>query len=269
MAQTDAVFAGSIPEFYNRYLGPLFFEPYAMDIAGRLADIGEVRVLETAAGTGIVTRHLARALPDAAEIVATDLNQPMLDFAMAQQGAARAVWRQADALALPFEDRSFDAVVCQFGVMFFPEKVAAYREVVRVLKPGSRFVFNVWDRIEENEISHTVTEAMLALYKDDSLRFLARTPHGYHDLQTIRRELAEAGFLSVKAETVPQLSRAQSARDPAIGLCQGTPLRNAIEARDPGGLEAATNTAATAIAARFGSGPISARMQAHVITASA
>ena len=268
MAQTDTVFTGAIPLFYDRHLGPLLLEPYATDLAGRLADITAGRILETAAGTGIVTRNLARILPEAVEIIATDLNQPMIDFAAAQPGATRIMWRQADALALPFGDASFDAVVCQFGVMFFPDKVVAYRETLRVLKPGGRFVFNVWDRIEENEISHVVTEAMVGLFNDDALRFLARTPCGYYHLDTIRRELAEAGFTSAKVETIQHLSQADSSRDAVIGLCQGTPLRNEIEARDPGGLEAATNAAANAIAARFGSGPVSARMQAHVITAS-
>jgi ubiquinone/menaquinone biosynthesis C-methylase UbiE len=269
MAQTDTVFAGSIPAFYDRYLGPLLFQPYAADLAARLTNIADGRVLETAAGTGIVTRELARTLPDTVEMVATDLNQPMIDFAAAQPGVGRVTWQQADALALPFEDRSFDAVVCQFGVMFFSDKLAAYREVLRVLKPRGRFVFNVWDRIEENEIGDIVTEALAALYPEDPPRFFARTPHSYHDLDTIRRELAEAGFSSVEVETLPRLSRAQSAREPAIGLCHGTPLRSEIEARDPGGLDVATDAAANAIAARFGSGPITARMKAHVITASA
>jgi ubiquinone/menaquinone biosynthesis C-methylase UbiE len=153
MPPTDAVFAGSIPAFYDRYMGPLLFEPYAADLAGRLRDLRSGRVLETAAGTGIVTRMLVRVLPGAVAIVATDLNQPMLDFAAAQPGAERVEWRQADAVSLPFEKDSFDAVVCQFGVMFFPDKQAAYREARRVLKPAGRFIFSVWDRLSENEMS--------------------------------------------------------------------------------------------------------------------
>jgi ubiquinone/menaquinone biosynthesis C-methylase UbiE len=269
MTQTDTVFAGSIPAIYDRYVGPLLMEPYATDLARRLADIRSGQVLETAAGTGIVTRKLAQMLPAAVELITTDLNQPMIDFAAAQPGADRVTWRQADALALPFGDESFDAVVCQFGVMFFPDRVAAYREVLRVLKPTGRFVFNAWDRIEENEIAHIVTEALVAHFRDDSLRFFARTPHGYSDPDVARRELAQAGFSSVQTETVPHLSRAGSAREVAIGVCQGTPLRNAIEARDANALEAATDVAVNAIAARFGSGPISAKMQAYVITATA
>src|SRR5215469_14013615 len=124
MAETDRVFTGSVPALYDRYLGPLIFAPYAADLARRVGAAAPSRILETACGTGIVTRAIAAALSDAAELVATDLNQPMLDHAAAQPGAARAVWRQADALALPFDDASFDIVVCQFGAMFFPDRQA-------------------------------------------------------------------------------------------------------------------------------------------------
>ncbi|HVC55313.1 MAG TPA: methyltransferase domain-containing protein [Stellaceae bacterium] len=269
MAQTDRVFAGSIPALYDRYLGPLIFEPYAADLAERVRDIGAFRILETAAGTGIVTRSLARALPGSAQIVATDLNQPMLDHAAAHNSAFPITWQRADALALPFPDQSFDAVVCQFGAMFFPDKVAGYREALRVLRPGGRFLFNVWDRIAENEFTDVVTTAVAALFPDDPPSFLARTPHGYHDTAAIRRELAAAGFATVAIETIAQRSRASSYRDPAIGFCQGTPMRSEIEARDATRLDEATEAAAAALAARFGFGPIEGKIQAHVITASA
>ena len=267
MAQTDTVFAGSIPAFYDRYLGPLLFEPYAADLAARLANITQGQVLETAAGTGIATRMLVGALPEAVAIVATDLNQPMVDFAAAQPSVGRVTWRQVDALSLPFEEKSFDAVVCQFGVMFFRDKRAAYREAGRVLKPGGRFIFSVWDRLEENELSQIVSEAVAALFPEDPPRFLVRTPYAYYDIGTIRGELAEAGFSSVAAEMVQQISRAPSPREAVIGLCEGSPLRNEIEARDPTRLSAATDAAASAVAARFGHGPVSAKMQANVIVA--
>ena len=267
MTEADKVFAGSIPAIYDRYLGPLIFAPYAADLGHRLADIEAGRVLETAAGTGIVTRALARALPAAVTIVATDLNQPMLDYAAAQEGAETVTWRQADALTLPFNDGDFDAVICQFGVMFFPDKRAAYREARRVLKPGGRFVFNAWDRIEENEFPHVVTEALAGLFPHDPPRFMARTPHGYHDIARIRGDLAAAGFTQIGIETIERRSRASSHLDPAIGFCQGTPLRNEIEARDKSRLAEATDVAASAIAARFGTGPIDGKIQAHVITA--
>jgi ubiquinone/menaquinone biosynthesis C-methylase UbiE len=268
MAATDKLFAGSIPEIYDRFLVPLIFESYARDLAGRLAEVEPRDVLETAAGTGVLTRAMVAKLTHQARIVATDLNQPMLDRAAAQQRhEGRITWRQADALALPFEDQSFDAVACQFGAMFFPDKVLGYRQARRVLKPGGRFIFNVWDQISENEFADVVTETLATIFPQDPPRFLARTPHGYHDVAKLREELTMAGFASVSIETRGDISKAASPRDPAIAYCQGTPLRNEIEARDPSGLEAATQGCAKALALRFGNGPVAGRIRAHVITA--
>jgi SAM-dependent methyltransferase len=268
MPQSDHVFAGSIPALYERYLGPMIFEPYAALLAERVANAKPRRVLETAAGTGILTRALARRLPETAEITATDLNQPMLDFAAAQPDASRVTWRGADALKLPFFDRSFDVVVCQFGAMFFPDKVAAYREALRVLRPGGFFVLGVWDRIEENEFAAVVTDAVAALFPGDPPSFFRRTPHGYHDAVLIRGELEAAGFGGIEVETIACRSQAASYRDPAIGYVQGTPLRGEIEARDASRLGEATDAAAAALGARFGFGPVDGKIQAHVITAS-
>ena len=268
MVATDKLFAGSIPEIYDRFLVPLIFEPYARDLAGRLAEGDPRDVLETAAGTGVLTRAIAARLPASARIVASDLNPPMLDRARTRQaGDDRIAWRQADALALPFEDASFDAVACQFGAMYFPDKVQGYREARRVLRPGGRFLFSVWDKIADNEFADVVTEALAALFPRDPPRFLARTPHGYHDPDLIRRELAAAGFAQVSVEAVTHMSRAASPRDPAVGYCHGTPLRNEIEARDPSGLDEATDRAAEALARRFGSGTIEGRIRALVVTA--
>ena len=267
MTETDRVFAGSIPALYDRYLRPLIFEPYAGELARRVAAIAPGRVLETAAGTGVLTRALVELLPATAGLVATDLNQAMLDFAAAQLPTPRVAWRQADALSLPFDDESFDVVACQFGAMFFPDKQAAYREARRVLRPGGLFVLSVWDRIAENEVADVVTEAVAALFPADPPRFLARTPHGYHDTAAIRGDLAAAGFTRLEVETVAHRSRAASHRDPAIGFCQGTPLRNEIEARDAARLAEATEAAAAAVMARFGAGPIDGKMQAHIVTA--
>jgi ubiquinone/menaquinone biosynthesis C-methylase UbiE len=268
MANVDTVFSGSIASLYDRYLGPLIFEPYAEDLARRLSALDPKRVLETAAGTGIVTRALERSLSSGASIVATDLNQPMLDHAAERISSSRVTWQKVDAQALPFPDGAFDAVVCQFGVMFFPDKQKAYREARRVLKPGGRFVFNVRDRIEHNEFADLVAATVADLFADDPPRFLARTPHGYHDQQAVIAELRSAGFVDVAAETLTRRSVAPSCRDPAIGFCQGTPLRNEIEARDPGRLVEATEAAAGKISALFGNGPVDGKIQAHVITAS-
>ena len=268
MAKIDTVFSGSIPSLYDRYLGPLIFEPYAEDLASRLAALSPSRVLETAAGTGIVTRALLRALPAEVSIVATDLNQPMLDHAAARVSSDRVSWQTADAQALPFPDRSFDAVVCQFGVMFFPDRQQAYREARRVLKPGGHFVFNVWDAIKHNEFANLVTAAVADMFADDPPGFLARTPHGYHDRQKAVAEVRGAGFANVTAETITRRSVAATCRDAAIGFCQGTPLRSEIEARGGDRLAEATEAAAKRISAAFGNGPVDGKMQAHVITAS-
>jgi ubiquinone/menaquinone biosynthesis C-methylase UbiE len=261
---TDKVFAGSVPSVYDAYLVPLIFEPYAADLASRVAAQGATRVLEVAAGTGVVTRQLALALPEQAAIVATDLNAPMLDMARGR-GTARAVeWRQADAMQLPFEDASFDAVVCQFGVMFFPDKARAFAEARRVLRPGGVLHFNAWDRIEDNEFADEVTRALATLFPRDPPRFMARTPHGYSERAAIERDVAAGGFTSrARFETVTARSRADSPRVPAVAYCQGTPLRNEIEAR--GDLEAATTHAQSAIARRFGSGAVDGKIQAHVV----
>ena len=263
---TDKVFTGSIPKLYEEYLVPLIFEPYAADLVNRLASRSLARVLEIAAGTGVVTRKLASALPESVSIVATDLNQAMLDLA-SEVGTKRPVeWRQADAMQLPFEDSVFDAVVCQFGAMFFPEKSKAFSEARRVLRSGGVFMFNVWDRIEENEFAHTVTKALESLFPKDPPRFMARTPHGYYNLANIERDLKQGGFLSPpQSITVAARSKAPSPQIPAIAYCQGTPLRNEIEARDKSRLGEATDVASEAIAERFGLGAVDGKIQAHVV----
>lgn len=268
MVATDKVFAGSIPEIYDRFMVPLLFEPYAVDLAGRVATGKPRDVLEIAAGTGVLMRVLASQLGDDARIVASDLNQPMLDRAAARQASDRRIeWKQADALALPFDDERFDVVACQFGAMFFPDKVQGYKEARRVLKRGGRYLFNVWDKISENDFADTVTATLALRFPDDPPRFMARVPHGYHDVGKIRDELNAAGFTTIAIEALDCRSKAESARDVAMGYCQGSPLRTEIEARDQTGLEAATEQVTDALARRYGTGAIDGRIRAFVITA--
>jgi ubiquinone/menaquinone biosynthesis C-methylase UbiE len=270
MSESDKVFAGSIPTIYDTYMVPLIFAGFAEDLAQRAAIDSPNAVLETAAGTGALTRALAPKLAADARFVATDLNQPMLDYAAERQGAdARISWRQADALALPFDDSAFDVVCCQFGAMFFPDRVGAYREAKRLLKPGGRFLFNVWDRIEENIFANDVTNALAEMFPSDPPRFLARTPHGYHDVLLIRDELDRAGFSDVTVKTRSEQSRAPSARHPALAYCQGTPLRNEIEARGEDKLQPATDHAAAVIGMRHGRGEVAAKIQGLVVVARA
>src|SRR5687767_51451 len=223
MSDTDKVFAGSIPKLYDKYLVPLIFEPYAADLVKRLSSRSLSRILEIAAGTGVVTRALASVLPESVSIVATDLNQAMLDQASAVGTSRTVEWHQADAMQLPFQDGTFDAVACQFGVMFFPEKPKAFSEARRVLRPGGVYIFNTWDKIQENEFADTITTSLESIFPDDPPRFLARTPHGYHDLATVERDITNAGFsVAPKIETLTKQSRALSPRIPAVAYCQGT-----------------------------------------------
>jgi ubiquinone/menaquinone biosynthesis C-methylase UbiE len=265
--ETDRIFQGSIPSLYEQHLAPMIFAPYAQDMASRLNGTRLSEVLETAAGTGIVTRALVSVLPPDVSIVATDLNQAMLDHASSRLLSAQVTWQQADAQSLPFPDGSFDAVVCQFGAMFFPDKPKAFREARRVLKPDGRFLVSVWDRIETNEFADVVVQSVAALFPDDPPMFLARTPHGHHDTASLEAQLRAAGFAAVTTETIARESAAPSAQSAAIGYCQGTPMRTEIEVRGTGRLAEATELAAAAIVARFGAGPITGRIQAHVITA--
>lgn len=268
MVAGDKEFTGSIPEFYDTYLVPLIFDGYADDLAERVASLTPGSVLETAAGSGVVPRALAGRLNADSRYVVTDLNQPMLDHAASKQGDdGRIEWRQADALDLPFESNMFDAVVCQYGVMFFPDRVRGYTEARRVLRPGGRYIFNVWDHIGANEFADIVTEAAAGVFSNDPPRFLARTPHGYHDQNVIRRDLQAAGFADISVETKALVSSAPSPRHPAVAYCQGTPLRNEIESRDSGLLDHVTDAAEKAISERFGNDAVAGKIQAHIITA--
>jgi SAM-dependent methyltransferase len=267
MGSSDVAFTGSIPDLYHEHLGPLLFRPYAEDMARRLAALGARRILETAAGTGIVTQAILEAIPGA-EIVATDLNQAMLDVAAARLAGPRATFRQADAQALPFDDGSFDAIVCQFGVMFFPDRILAYREARRVLRPGGAFLFSVWDRLSENPASDVIQTTVADLFPDDPPSFLRRVPFGYHDKVRIEADLRASGFTQIASETVGKRSRIASARAAADGLCRGSPLAVEIEAHGPGAVDRAVEAVAEALERLSGPGGVDAPMSAHVFTAS-
>lgn len=266
---SDTVFGGPLPALYDAAMVPLIFAVYAEDLATRVAALQPARVLETAAGTGAVTRALAARLAPPVELVATDLNPPMLAHAQAVGTPRPVVWQVADAMRLPFGDGHFDVVACQFGAMFFPDKARAFAEARRVLRPGGRLLFSVWDAIGHNELADTVTQALAALHPADPPRFLARTPHGYHEVATVLRDLALGGFRTrPEVETVGARSRAPDAGHVAASFCLGTPLRGEIEARGMD-LDEARIACAAAIAARFGDGPVDAGIRAHVFSVAA
>jgi SAM-dependent methyltransferase len=259
-------FTGSFPEHYDRYLVPMQFAPYAQLLADRAKALAPSRVLETAAGTGIVTQALVGALPPRVAITATDLNQPMIDHARAKRGMAGVIWRQADAMKLPFPDQAFDLVVCQFGVMFFPDKQAAFREALRVLRPGGSFLFDVWDDYSR------MSNAPIAIAAETAGAMLGREPLSllsppYHDEDTIRADLAAAGFGVVQVERISRPACAASARDAAVITVQGSMMRTAIEAACPERLEEVTDAVEQVMLARFGGGPIEGTTNALIVTA--
>jgi SAM-dependent methyltransferase len=266
MSGSEARFVGSIPDIYHRHLGPLLFEPYAADLVARL-DPRAAHVLELAAGTGIVTRRLRERLPAAARLVASDLNEPMLQVAQSQIGPAQGIeWRQADATALPFPDESFDAVVCQFGWMFFPDKPRAAREARRVAKPGGQLLLNVWDSLAHDPLGRIADETIAGFFPQDPPDFY-KIPFGYHDKGVMRALLEDAGWSGVKIETLPLVAEAPSAEHAAIGLVRGNPVLLAIRERGSAEPDAIVAALAAALGKEFGDRPLRVPMQAHVVEA--
>ena len=259
-----AAFGGTLAEFYDRYLVPLNFAPYAEVIAERVKQLRPRRVLETAAGSGIVTEALARTLPSDTTITATDFNQAMIDIGKARPGMARVNWQQADAMKLPFGDSAFDLVLCQFGVMFFPDRPAAFAEARRVLAPGGHLVFNTWDALETHQFGAAVVDGLRHAFPADPPTFLADIPHGYTDPARITADLAAGGLVCDSLDTIT-LSATAEAADVALGFCTGTPIRAEIDAR--GDLASTTALVQSEVRSRLGDGPVTATMTAHVIVA--
>jgi SAM-dependent methyltransferase len=266
MATNNAAFVGSIPENYDRYLGPVLFEPYADDLSRRVTMPRDGMVLELACGTGIVTRRLRDRLPATAKIVATDLNEAMMNYARQKFGADENVeWKQADASDLPFDNESFDAVVCQFGLMFVPDKARAAREALRVLKPGGKFLFSVWDAIERNDLAHTAHTTVAKYFDDDPPDFY-QIPFSLHDVGTIR-SLLTSGFIDTQIKPLPFPSTAESAREVAHGLVHGNPIITALTERCATRIPEIEEDVAAVVAAKYGDHPVQAMMQALICSA--
>jgi len=217
-----------MPEAYDRWLAPAVFQPFASDLAERAARHNPRRVLELAAGTGVLTRELIAAVPDA-EVTATDLNAAMVSFA--SNRVPGAAWQQADALHLPFDDKQFDLVVCQFGVMFFPDKPAAFREARRVLTSAGTLLFSTWDTVDTHGFAAELMAGVEHAFPDDPPTFIVAVPHGYSDIGQVVADLTAGGLRHVSTESLTLEGRAASARDIALGFCTGTPLRADIERR--------------------------------------
>jgi ubiquinone/menaquinone biosynthesis C-methylase UbiE len=267
MTDPNARFDGTIPAAYDRYLGPLLFEPYASDLAARITPLAPRRVLEVACGTGILTRALRAALPAGTELVATDLNQPMLDHARAGwRDQAAVLWREADACALPFPPQAFDVVVCQFGLMFVPDKPLAIRETCRVLRPGGSYFCSVWDRLERNPLTDVAHRVVSTFLPEDPPQFF-QVPFSLHDRSQLEGWLAAEGFRDIRFETVSFGREAPSARDAAIGLLTGTPMANALRDRGIADFGAITAELTRALAEIGGQAQFRTRLQAIVMSA--
>jgi ubiquinone/menaquinone biosynthesis C-methylase UbiE len=259
----NVIFEGSIPENYDRYLGPVLFEPFAMDMAARLKGERPKNVLELACGTGILTRRLRDSLAPAARLVATDLNPGMLAFAQGKFGAIENLeWQVADASALPFSDSSFDAVVCQFGLMFVPDKESAMRECYRILSSGGVFLFNVWDSIEHNPFAQIALKTIATFFEHDPPNFY-ELPFGFYDADLIRALLQRAGFMAIEASLVALPCHSPSASEFAIGLVRGNPVATAIQERRVD-MDDVIQGVAREIAGRYGAAPVESTMQAFV-----
>lgn len=266
MADSNASFAGSIPEIYDRCLGPLLFEPSAKEFLRRSKWSDRTEVLELAAGTGILTRHLRGALPPTTRYTVTDLNGDMLGIARARYRELPITWKEADAQALPFERATFDGVACQYGVMFFPDKAAACKEIRRVLRPGGLFAFSVWDTLASNPGAAIARETIDQYFTSDRPTFYD-VPFGFADEKSWTAWLTDAGFGQVHAETIPMIGEAPNAQVVAEGYILGNPVVLAIRERATASAEAVVAETAKRLAARYGAGPVRIPMQAKLFTA--
>ncbi len=259
-------FAGSIPRHYDEDLGPLLFRFPAADLARRISRVVPTggTVLEVACGTGIATEYLRAGLDPAVAIVASDLNPDMLTHAVERRGHLEGVrFEQADALALPYPDASFDAVVCQFGIMFFPDKARGFAEMARVLRPGGTLLWNVWGSLATNPVADITQQTLARLFPADPPRFLD-TPFGFYDHDANRRLAAGAGLDVTDASTV-RASVEHGARAAAVGLIQGTP--SVAEVRARGSVNAVTEVVRAALESAHGSARPSFALEQHVFTA--
>lgn len=259
--ETDHLWVGSMPEAYERWLVPTVFRPFAADLARRVTARAPRRVLELAAGTGVLTRELVAAT--SAEVTATDLNDAMVGLGREKEPGA--TWRRADAMQLPCGDGEFDVIACQFGVMFFPDKPAAFAEARRVLTPDGTLVVNTWGSLDTHDFQAALVAALNRVFPDDPPTFMVSVPHGYADPDAIVTDLTTGGFRRVNVESLSLVGQAASAADVAAGYCMGTPLRAEIEAR--GDLKAVTTAVANEMTARLGAGPVTGTMTAHIVEA--
>lgn len=263
--KTNISFGGSIPKIYDDVLGPVYFEPYAVDMAKRVAALNPAATLEVAAGTGRVTVHLTKALNNA-KLTATDINPDMLAIAQGKVKNSNVQWQVADATALPFNDNSFDVVVAQFGVMFYPDKLQGFKEALRVLKKGGTFLFNVWDSVDVNHFSHTGREVVMNFFENDPPAFF-NIPYSMSDISVVKELLTDAGFTELTHEVMEKECVIESAEVMSSGLVEGNPIATAIRERDPEAIPVLKKKVKETLVQRFGDHPCHTTMQAIIFSA--
>ncbi len=267
MSVTTA-FAGSVPTNYDQYLGPVLFEPYAVDLVKRIDTTSYHNVLELACGTGRVTKHLASMLPVDGSLIASDLNSDMLNVARNILPGERIKWMEIDAQDLPFGDEGFDHVICQFGVMFFPDKMKAFTESYRVLQPDGRLLFNVWDSLEFNPRSAIIKQVMEEIMGSEAPDFLSKGPYSYYNKNEITTSLRNAGFKNIQLEAVQKTAYYAFADDLIKGFVDGSPLNSYLVQQSPSLQKEIKDKLKQAIVSQFGETQIISPMQAIVCSAS-
>jgi ubiquinone/menaquinone biosynthesis C-methylase UbiE len=265
---TPTAFAGSVPANYDQYLGPVLFEPYAIDLVSRINKASYKNVLELACGTGRVTKHLVSSLPAQGSLIATDLNKDMLNVAKNIIPGTHVKWMVVDAQELPFDENTFDHIICQFGVMFFPDKKKGFDEAYRVLQTNGRFLFNVWDSLEMNPRSAIIKQIMQEIMGDEAPDFLSKGPYSYYDKDIIEASLESAGFKNIKLEVVQKTAYYAFAEDLIKGFVDGSPLSAYLVQQSPSLQQKIKDRLKQVIVAEFGETRIISPMQAIVCSAS-
>ncbi|MBT3240914.1 MAG: methyltransferase domain-containing protein [Chloroflexi bacterium] len=267
MDKSSIAFTGTIPEYYDKYFVPIIFEEYAENLAGRVSIPDGGNVLEIAAGTGVATKHLRDKLSPNVQLVITDINPSMLEKAKSKfSDDENMIFQKEDASNLSFADNSFDTIISQFSMMFFPDKLSSLIEAKRVLKLGGKYIFNIWDSFEHNHVAETIHETVLRLSPNNPIKFFD-VPYSYYQIDEIKRILYEAGFGDITISVLPRVSKAPDAKTVAKAFIEGSPV--SLQIIDYEGLELAdaVNKVERAISKKYGTGEIEGKMQAIVFEA--